>query len=250
MQKKIVNYIKEIHQQPEEARERVMWVLVSFFMIIVIGVWWIEFSSNKPTFEKVANTRPAPVAPDLQKDFKAIQNLDPNAIFAPGDLSEKDKAEAETIARNYLLENKILQEGQISDLKLKKSENRLTEWSLRYQQYHKDVLVNESNIYFVIDKAQKKVTSYNSNYASNIKLDVAPKVTVEDAFETAKENLEAENPVLKSSQLTVYKGPNDKDQYYLSWKMNLVTQKPAGDYFYFIDAKNGSIIVHYNLSDK
>ena len=47
--KKITKTIKKIQNKPENEKVRIMWILVIFCMIIMVGIWKINLDSNKST---------------------------------------------------------------------------------------------------------------------------------------------------------------------------------------------------------
>ena len=127
-------------------------------------------------------------------------------------------------------------------------------WYLEYRQYHQDILVNDSNISFLIGGAEKKVISHLSNFDPDIELPtVEPKITKEEASEIAKKNLSASldndgdsNFDLKNSELVVYKNENENSaEYYLTWKLNIFSLQPLCDYSYFINAENGEVVFSF-----
>ncbi|MEA1937356.1 MAG: PepSY domain-containing protein [Patescibacteria group bacterium] len=241
--------LKNIHNKSEEDRIKIMWVAVVFGMIIILSGWFVIYKlSHSNNYEsKIANeVSQIPSFSNLQKDFDDLQKQKDETLKEVTDLAQK--AEIESVALVYLKENKLVSESDFSNLKLTSIEKLENNWHLEYKQYHQDILVDNSSISFLIDSAEKKVVSHLSNFDSDINLsDLEQKITKEEAYEIAKENLSADlnskNFDLKNSELVIYKKENKKVlKYYLVWKLNILSLEPLGDYHYFIDVKDGKII--------
>ena len=69
--KKIVKIIKEIQNKPENEKVRIMWILVIFCMIVIIGIWKINFDLNKPAGINFNNSDDLnfPPFPELEKEL-------------------------------------------------------------------------------------------------------------------------------------------------------------------------------------
>ena len=150
----------------------------------------------------------------------------------------------EEIVKNYVENNNYLENGSISDLKLKNIEKLEKNWFIEYEQFYKDILIYESSISFVIDNTEKKVVSSNSNFNPNIEIkNVESKITKDEAYNLVIIDLENEDLDLKSSEIVIYKN-NDKSliEYYLVWKINVFSVYFAQEYVYFINSENGKII--------
>jgi len=249
----INKHLKKIHDKSENDRIKIMWVAVVFCMIIILGGWFIIYKSNKNENRIANEISQMPSFPELQKNIDDINQQKEDFFGEITDMVEK--AKMEEIAINYVRENKLMNEENILNLKLKNIEKLENNWHLEYQQYYQDILVNDNNISFLIDDAEKKVISHSSNFDSDINLSsVEPKITKEEAYKIAKEDLNkslnndsANNFDLKSSELVIYKNENSTE-YYLAWKLNIFSLSQVlgiRDYYYFIDAENGDVISYF-----
>lgn len=222
-----------------------MWVLVSFCMIAVVGLWWMKFTSYKgKNFEPDLSS--IPQSSELDKKIDDISEFFKKANEAPA--AENSQKEIEGIAKDYIEENNYLGGGSVFDLKLERIERKNDEWHLEYNQYYKNIPVNENTVSFIISEAEKKVISSSSSFDPKINLGTDPKITNQEAYEKIVKSLEIENmenPELKSSKLVIYKIDKDSADYRLAWKINAVLLQPYHNYFYFIDAKNGKVISRY-----
>ena len=249
----INKHLKKIHDKSENDRIKIMWVAVVFCMIIILGGWFIIYKSNKNENRIANEISQMPSFPELQKNIDDINQQKEDFFGEITNMAEKVKMEE--IAINYVRENKLMNEENILNLKLKNIEKLENNWHLEYQQYYQDILVNDNNISFLIDDAEKKVISHSSNFDSDINLSsVEPKITKEEAYKIAKEDLNkslnndsANNFDLKSSELVIYKNENSTE-YYLAWKLNIFSLSQVlgiRDYYYFIDAENGDVISYF-----
>ena len=249
----INKHLKKIHDKSENDRIKIMWVAVVFCMIIILGGWFIIYKSNKNENRIANEISQMPSFPELQKNIDDINQQKEDFFGEITNMAEKVKMEE--IAINYVRENKLMNEENILNLKLKNIEKLENNWHLEYQQYYQDILVNDNNISFLIDDAEKKVISHSSNFDSDINLSsVEPKITKEEAYKIAKEDLNkslnndsANNFDLKSSELMIYKNENSTE-YYLAWKLNIFSLSQVlgiRDYYYFIDAENGDVISYF-----
>jgi len=244
--KKIINYIKNIPEKPEETRIKMMWALIVFFMLVMICVWWIGFASNKPKIN--FNQSALPPFPDFSEGIDGISKLNEqkDEIAVELEIAAKQE-EMEKIAKDYIRGNGLMKEEDISNLRLKNIKKQENKWHLRYQQYYKNTLVDGSGVSFEIDDAEKKVVSFESDYDPDIALDVKPKITEEEAYHSAVETLSGKELNPASSELVVYKGIGQTPvEYYLAWKMNIASLQESRDYYCFVNAENGEIILCYN----
>ena len=242
----INKHLKNIHNKPEEDRIKIMWVLVVFCMAVILGGWFVIYKLNNHG-NKVANEiSRVPSFSELQKNISNIDRQKENLFEEIIDIAEK--TEIESIALNYLKENELISDDNILNLKLENMEKLENNWHLKYRQYYQDILVNDSDISFLIDSAEKKVISHSSNFDPDIELStIESKIAKEEAYEIAKKDLNAildnENFDLKNSELVAYKKENKNSiEYYLTWKLNIFSLQPLCDYYYFVNAENGEIV--------
>lgn len=247
---RLKKHLKKIHDKPEEDRIKIMWVAVVFCMAIILGGWFFTYKLNSRENKFANENSQTPFFSGLQNDLNDMTKQKDDVLEEVSDALQR--VEIEGTALIYLKENELLSDDNILNLKLKNIEKLENNWHLEYQQYYQDVLVNDSNISFLIDDAEKKVISHSSNFNPDINLvSVEPKITKEEASEIAKkdlsENLDLDsdnnNFDLKSSALAIYKNEDeDPVEYHLTWKLNIFSLKPLRDYYYFIDAENGEVV--------
>lgn|GEM_PF-2806782 len=264
MFKRVGKHLKNIYNKPEEDRIKIMWVLVIFCMIVILGGWFVIYKFNNRE-NKIANEiSRMPSFSDLQKNVGDVNKQKENLFEEILDIAKK--AEIEKIVIDYIKENELLcendmmscrlhlKEKDVSNLKLENIEKLENNWHLEYRQYYKNILVNDSDISFMIDDAEKKVISHISNFDPDIKLsNVEPKITKEEAYKIAKEDLNKSldngdnNFDLKKSELTIYRNMDENPvEYYLTWKLNIFSLQPLCDYYYFIDAENGKVVFSFD----
>ncbi len=242
----INKHLKKIHNKSEENRIRIMWIAVLFCMIIILGGWFVVYKLGDHKSKVVNEIPQMPSFSELQKDISDINKQKEDIFEEASDIIQK--TEIESVALVYIKENELISDDDILNLKLKSIEKLENNWHLEYRQYYKNILVNDSNVSFLIDGAEKKVISHSSNFDPDIELStVEPKITKEEASEIAKKDLSAdlnnENFDLKNSELVIYKKTNKKSvEYFLTWKLNIFSLEPLCDYYYFIDAENGEVI--------
>jgi len=247
-------HLKKIHNKSEEDRIRIMWIAVLFCMIIILGGWFIVYKLGDHKSKVVNEIPQMPSFSELQKNISGINKQKEDVFKEASDIIQK--TEIESIALIYIKENELMSDNDILNLKLESIEKLENNWHLEYRQYYQDILVNDSNISFLIDGAEKKVISHSSNFDPDIELSsVEPKITKEEASEIAKKDLSEslnsdgnDNFDLKSSELAIYKSGNENGkpvEYYLTWKLNIFSLEPLCDYHYFIDTENGKIIFSF-----
>lgn len=242
----INKHLKKIRNKSEEDRIRIMWITVLFCMITILGGWFIVYKLGNHKNKVMNEVSQMPSFSELQKNINDMDQQRENLFEEISNIAEK--AELEIIAIGYTKENELISEENISNLKLESIEKLENNWHLEYRQYYQDILVDDSNVSFLIDGAEKKVISHSSNFDPDIELStVEPKITKEEASEIAKKDLSAdlnnENFDLKNSELVIYKKTNKKSvEYFLTWKLNIFSLEPLCDYYYFIDAESGRII--------
>ena len=244
MFKKLKNKIKSIQNKPEKTKIKIIWILAIFCMIIIAIGWYISLSFNKNVRYNY-NQSIFSSFPDLQKEISDIDKINTSYKTLIDQIAiESEQKEIEEIAKNYIEKNNYLKNGNVSDLKLKNIEKWKNNWRVKYEQYYENILVNESDISFIINNDEKKITSSSSNFDSDVKLDITkPEITKNEAYDLIVKTLKNENLDLKNSELIVYKDvDNNTTKYYLTWKINIFSLQPIQEYIYFVNAENGKII--------
>lgn len=244
MVNKFKNKLEELQNKPEKTKIKIIWISVIFCMIIVaIGFYKsLDFKKNtQHDFDKSIFSS----FPDFKNEFDSINSINEEYKDVTSKaITEAEKKEMEEIVKNYIENDNYLESGNISDLKLKNIEKLESNWFIEYEQFYKDILIYESSISFVVDNTEKKVTSSNSNFDSDIEIEnIEPTITKDEAYNLITIDLENENPDLESSEIVICRN-NDKDliEYYLVWKINVFSSQSAQKYVYFINAENGKII--------
>ena len=72
--KKITKIFKKIQNKPEKEKVVIMWILVIFCMLIMIGIWWISFDLNKPAEinSDNSNNLNLPPFPKLEEELNFV----------------------------------------------------------------------------------------------------------------------------------------------------------------------------------
>ncbi|NOQ67960.1 hypothetical protein GQ568_00795 [Patescibacteria group bacterium] len=240
--------LKKIQNKPEETKIKIVWILVIFCMIIIAGGLYISLDFNKNARHNYDRSIFSSF-PDLQNEFDNINKMSKDYTALTNEAAIKnEKGEIEEIAKDHIEKNNYLEGGNISDLKLKNIEKWKNNWYVEYEQYYENILVHKSNISFTIDNEEKKITSSDSNFDPNIKINATePKITENEAYDLIIKTLKNEDLDLKSSEPVIYRD-TDKDpiEYYLTWKINVFSLQPLHDQVYFIDAESGEIISFYD----
>ena len=242
------NKLKKIQDKPEETKIKIIWILVAFCMIIIAGGLYISLDLNKNARHNYDRSIFSSF-PDLQNEFDNINKMSKDyAALTNEAVIENEKSEIEEIAKNYMEKNNYLEDGNISDLKLKNIEKWKNNWYVEYEQHYKDILVYKSNISFTIDNEEKKITSSNSNFDPNVKINsVEPKITKDEAYDLIIKTLENKDLDLKNSEIVIYRDIDKSPaKYHLTWKINVFSLQPLHDYVYFIDTESGKIISFYD----
>ena len=95
--KKIIKTIKKIQDKPENEKVRIMWILVIFCMLIMIGVWQINLDLNKSNRINSANNSDdlnIPPFPKLEKELEKLNEEESEEGVLEKDI-EENKIEEE-----------------------------------------------------------------------------------------------------------------------------------------------------------
>jgi len=142
----------------------------------------------------------------------------------------------------------LMSEEDILNLKIKTAEKLENNWYLSYEQFYKDILVNESEISFLLDGSEN-VISYESNFDPDIEIGVEKKISADEAYDFLIKSTNRKNLTLKNSNLVIFRDlSGEKTKHFLAWKINVLSlYPPYKNYFYFIDAKTGKVISYYSV---
>lgn len=244
----MLNQLKKIQNKPEETKIKIVWILSIFCMIIIAGGLYISLDFNKNARHNYDRSIFSSF-PDLQNEFDNINKISKDYAALTNEAAiENEKMEIEKIAKDHIEKNDFLENGNISDLRLKNIEKWKNNWFVKYEQYHKNILVHKSNISFVIGNEEKKITSSDSNFDPNIEINATePKITEDEAYDLTIKTLKNKDLDLKSSEIVIYRDIDKNPvEYYLTWKINVSSLQPLHNYVYFIDAESGEIISFYD----
>ncbi len=115
---------------------------------------------------------------------------------------------------------------------------------VRLHQNYKGVPVIGANLiaHFTPDAALKTV---NGHYYHDINLDVKPAVAADDAVTSASDDLRSFFGEGKPTRPELVVFPWE-DQYYLCWRLFLMSDTPMGRWEYFVDAHTGKVVYNAN----
>lgn len=247
MYKKIVDYIERVSKKPERAKIGIMWSLVAFCMVVVVGIWWASFTADKPFQTERENISQGIPIPDFQGQINNVNKIFERANTASV-LPDKDTQEKlESAAKNYLKEKKLIDVKDIESLKIKNIEKLGNNWYLNYEQFYNNILVNESGISFLLDGSMN-VIFYESNFDPDIKIDVEKKISADEAYDFLIKSTRRKSLNLKNSSLVIFRDLSENEiKHILTWKINALSlYPPYNNYYYFIDAKAGKVIAYYS----
>ncbi|MDF1498234.1 MAG: PepSY domain-containing protein [Patescibacteria group bacterium] len=243
MRKFLNDYLSEIQNKSEKTKLRIIWFLVVFCVIVMIGVWIVIFQVNKKNVNRNSNFQFPPV-PNFQEEFNNINMVvDEFKTLTDGLYSEEEKMKIVKIVEKYIQKNNLLTEKEIENLKFQSIEKKEDGWIVKYVQYHNDIAVNEGENIFVVDTEKGEVIKFSLNFDSDINIDSEPSITEEEAFNIVSGELDDESLMLQNIQLVIYKEQkNNSTDYYLVWKIDVFSAFFEKNYYYFINAHNGNII--------
>ena len=92
--KKIAKIINKIQNKPENEKIRIMWILVIFCMLLMIGIWKINFDLNKPTEinSDSSDNLDLPAFPkleELNREIKNIEELNEEELLEENELKKE-----------------------------------------------------------------------------------------------------------------------------------------------------------------
>lgn len=173
----------------------------------------------------------------------------PRTIFS-GTSKKVYKGTPEEAARSFLKEHTMLfgMKADLTDLKLNRVHTHDGITHVRFQQTHEGISVWEGD-YLVHLGPDGKVKMTNGNYYPSIEVPTNPGIGEKAARQTTLDDLGGNVPLRGKidTELVIYPaGQNDK--FFLTWKVLIPANAPVGgDWQYFVDASNGSIIEKINL---
>lgn len=240
----IISKIKEIRNKPDEAKKRILWIMVFVCMVFVFAIWIFTFMHSE---DKTGNLSDANILnyPDYDSMAKNLEDLEKEKNEAMKNVAfEVEKTEIAAIAVKYIGESGFFDGVGADDFMLIKEEKIDGIWKLEYKQSYKNIPVELSEIIISVNAGDKTVNVEKSVYFPGIDLDVSPKISEAEALESIRSEIDEENITAKKSQIVIYSiGESKKNtEHYLSWKMNVYDEKAFFEGIYFVDADNGKLL--------
>ena len=157
---------------------------------------------------------------------------------------------AETVFKEFLGEHKEVFGLEPDDLQLVSAKQINKRWYVKYNQLYKGIPVHNATV--GLDSSENgRMGSYAGKYFPDIKLSTKPRVSIEQATETAIDTYPRKHRaklVSKEEMLLIYpEKENDKYRYRLAWKFQIVSDEPDPEIekFFIVDARDGKIIQSY-----
>lgn len=167
--------------------------------------------------------------------YGSIYNLNVGGI--------ETKEKAEQVAYSFLSDNKDFFGIDKNDIKLFKAEEGNNEWYVEYQQYYNELLVYNGKVSATLSK-NGELVAVGSDLYSNIDIDTSPQLSEEEALQKAKTQFGHEAAEVKNSSLIIYS--KDINDYHLTWRISVFSERPVAGKEYFIDANTGEILLQYD----
>ena len=152
----------------------------------------------------------------------------------------------EDIAKDFITQNHDLFKINFSHLNFKKTIRHKNYRHIKYTQTYKDIPVERGkvSVHLLTDNS---IIGINSSYFTDIDLEIMPHISRESALDLVKSNLQVKSVPLKIFPAVLVIFPDEeKEKYYLAWKVRIRLNNPLGDWIYFIDAGSGEILFKYN----
>lgn len=148
-----------------------------------------------------------------------------------------------SMALQYLNVNKAtlgLTQAEVSDLSYYASRQTLTGYVVRYRQTYKGVPVGNNEITININ-TKNQVDVVFSNYRSLIRgISTTPQINMSQAIVNAEQYLGTPAAPVSRSRLMIFQVPGVSDK--LAYEINLIPDKPVGDWKITVDANTGEIL--------
>lgn len=219
--------------------------------IIIVDILLISGCSKNPVNTLTSN---------IDKNRGSIHR-----IYGLNNFLDKDEKitnqNIKSLCEKFLEKNENLLENllniSIQDLQLIQCEKRNDEWYINYIQYYKNIQVYRSSFGYTIYE-NGNIISIGSYVYPNISIDVNPKITKDKALNIAFNKFKKLSKInipniRKQPELMIL--PIEKENgygYYFVYNIELeyINSTNLFSQAYFIDAKNGNIIMEYsNIKD-
>jgi len=164
-------------------------------------------------------------------------------------LTEKN---VEGVFKRFLAEHRDFFGVNTEDLKIVSQKKIRGKWYVKYQQYYKDVPVYRTSI-GVASTEQGKVLSYDADYHDKIAVETTPKVSLEQAVQTAKSTMTKALAGLmrekETSKIIYPERTKTGTVYHLAWRFLLQNpQDIVTDTYFIVDAVDGKIIKSFTAT--
>jgi len=154
----------------------------------------------------------------------------------------------EEVAREYLLENKLLfkLKDNLDDLKITEVKDSPAGRHVGFIQNYKGIPVMRSEIVVSINR-QNRISMVVNGYKPNISINTIPSIVKNQAILLAKQAIGAVNSKEVSpskAELMVYE--DSVNTFHLVWKFFIFPLEQGGEWLVVVDAHNGEILEKFN----
>ncbi len=152
----------------------------------------------------------------------------------------------EDAAKNFIIQNHDLFKINFTHLNLKKSTRHKNYRHIKYAQTYQGIPVERGKV-LVHLLTDNSIVGVNSSYFTDIDLEVTPRISKESVLDLVKSDLQVKSAPLKTFPTVLVIFPDEeKEKYYLAWKVRMRLNNPLGDWIYFVEAGSGEILFKYN----
>jgi len=233
------NFIKNIKNRSDEEKMRLTWLL---FAPVMVGVFILWTASIKSNFACLSN--PLSIDTSTLPDFPETDDIDLGGVLVKSgqkleEYMDENNALLQSVGDEYLKGNKILDEDGFSSLKFVDSTGDNNSIILEYAQYYKDIPVLGKGVSLVVSLDDDTVSERSRNLAAGIDLASYPKISLKDAGIIAEKEFQGKDLVLKEGSLAI---ANYEEEYYLVWKVVLVSDSEEETQEVLVGAEHGGIV--------
>jgi len=163
----------------------------------------------------------------------------------------KDEKSITNIANDFISKNENLLNARSCELKLIKFDSDNENYYINYQQQYKGILVHRNFVGLTI-KRNGKISVMGSDFQKGINVSTTPEISKGDAIDIAKKEMNFSSIIPGNEVMSIspvifpLNDTNNTGKYHLTWKINIITDHPIGDWILFIDANSGEIIYKYS----
>ena len=234
-------FIINIRNGSEAKKARLTWFLVILFMLGIFFLWICGAQKNlsKMASSQLVDLSGLPSFPDA-----GIADVDLGGVLKSGGekLNEylaEDKAHWQDIGDRYIKEKNILVADDFSSLKFVDSWEENGAVTVEYAQYYKDVPVSGKGLVLSIAADGSSVVEKSNNLVVGIDVAADPVVSLKAAGAIAEKESGDTGYKFKEGSLVIvgYEG-----EYYLAWKIVLVTDDEVDTKDILVGAQRGGVI--------